>query len=367
MTEEHKHSSACAVCGVPLAGPLGAALRLAGVTRSAQNPNCCTRCNLHIEAGGLVEITVVFADVTGFTEMTRTLGAEKTYEIVDAFLRQATEIIVRRGGFVDKYIGDAIMAFFNVPLKSPDHRARALAAAAEIQARVGELSARFGRPLSAGIGVASGHARIGRLGSNDKKDFTAIGDAVNMAARLEAQARGGETVVMREVYDAAAAGGKRPAVEVLSLKGFADPVPAYRLGAGDGAPAPAPAAAAPELVPSAASWGSVLLALAGAGCAGSSVAGVVASFLGAGALTAALSGLTRWMDSSPLRFPLVAAAAVLGLSGLAGYARARRDRARWTTLERRQARFALAASLFALASALFEILMHFHENGSVFR
>lgn len=364
MTEEHKHSSACAVCGVPLAGPLGAALRLAGVARSAQNPNCCTRCNLHIEAGGLVEITVVFADVTGFTEMTRTLGAEKTYEIVDAFLRQAAEIVVRHGGFVDKYIGDAIMAFFNVPLKSPDHRARALAAAAEIQARVGELSARFGRPLSAGIGVASGHARVGRLGSNDEKDFTAIGDAVNLAARLEAQARGGETVVMREVYDAAAAPGEeRPPEEVLTLKGFADPVPAYRLGTGTGAPSPR--AAAPELASSAASWSSVLLALAGAGCAGSSVAGVAASFLGAGALTAALSSLTRWMDASPLRFPLTAAAAVLGLSGLAGYARARRDAARWTTLERRRARFALAASLFALAAALFEVLMHFHENGRI--
>ena len=101
--------------------------RLVGINRSARNPNLCNRCNTHVEEGRVVELTVLFADLSGFTAMTRQLGPERTHEVVDAFLKSATYALVRHGAFIDKYVGDAVMAFFNAPIRYEDHAARAVA------------------------------------------------------------------------------------------------------------------------------------------------------------------------------------------------------------------------------------------------
>ena len=82
----------------------------------------------------MVEITVLFADLSSFTELTQDLGAEKTHEVVDAFLRMATEVLVKHGAFIDKYVGDAVMALFNVPIRHDDHPLRAVSAATELSA-----------------------------------------------------------------------------------------------------------------------------------------------------------------------------------------------------------------------------------------
>ena len=107
----HVHSSPqlaaqCSVCGTMLSGALGAVYRVFGIKRSPRNPNICTRCSTHVEEGRMVEITVLFADLSSFTEMTQDLGAEKTHAVVDAFLRRATELLVKHGAFIDKYVGD---------------------------------------------------------------------------------------------------------------------------------------------------------------------------------------------------------------------------------------------------------------------
>ena len=221
----------CLVCGTALAGPLGALFRVFGIRRSSRNPNICSRCNTHAEEGRLVNLTVLFADLSNFTELTHELGPERTHEVVDAFLRGATYALVKHGAFIDKYIGDAVMAFFNVPIRYDDHSARAVAAALEIQAELPALSKRFGIDLRSSIGIASGWARVGRLGSADGRDYTAIGDVVNLAARLEAQARPGEMVVHGDVYQQVAAEFPAVPAEALQLKGFTDPIPARRLGA----------------------------------------------------------------------------------------------------------------------------------------
>ena len=135
-----------------------------------------------------MEITVVFADLSSFTEMTGRLGATATYSVVDEFLRLASTTLINHGAFIDKYIGDAVMALFNIPIKRADHAAAAVAASAKLQELLPELSERLGVLLHASIGIASGFARVGRLGSDDIKDYTAIGDVVNQAARLQAQA-----------------------------------------------------------------------------------------------------------------------------------------------------------------------------------
>ena len=193
-------SRACLVCGLPLAGALASVLALAGIKRSARNPNCCTRCNVHIEEGRLVELTMVFADLSSFTELTARLGAESTYEVVDKYLRAAAGVLTAHGAFIDKYIGDCVMAFFNAPVKREDHAAAAVAAALELQRRLPALSKELGHELRASIGISTGYARVGRLGSDDVKDYTAIGDVVNQAARLQAQARAGEILLAENVY-----------------------------------------------------------------------------------------------------------------------------------------------------------------------
>ncbi|HNR00325.1 MAG TPA: adenylate/guanylate cyclase domain-containing protein, partial [Trueperaceae bacterium] len=224
------HAPECVICGTSLAGPLGFLFRLVGIRRSTRNPNLCSRCNAHVEEGRVVELTVLFADLSSFTELTQQLGPQQTHAVVDAFLKTATYVLVRHGAFIDKYVGDAVMAFFNAPIRYPDHAARATAAALEIQAELPALGERFGLDLRASIGVASGFAHVGRLGSGDGKDYTAIGDVVNLAARLQSAAGAGEVVVDAPVF--AQVADQFPAVvaERIPLKGFAAPVDAHRLG-----------------------------------------------------------------------------------------------------------------------------------------
>ena len=148
--------------------------------------------------------------------------------MVDAFLKSATYALVRHGAFIDKYVGDAVMAFFNAPIRYEDHAARAVASALEIEARDAGPRQQFGIDLRAAIGVASGWAHVGRLGSGEGKDYTAIGDVVNLAARLEGQAHGGEVVV-----DSQSTARSRTSIpdvrpEEVELKGFG--------GAGRGVP-----------------------------------------------------------------------------------------------------------------------------------
>ena len=87
-------SAQCRVCGTLLSGAMSVVFRTVGIKRSSRNPNICTRCSTHIDEGRLAEITVLFADLSSFTELTHDLGAEKTHEVIDAFLRMATDALV---------------------------------------------------------------------------------------------------------------------------------------------------------------------------------------------------------------------------------------------------------------------------------
>jgi adenylate cyclase len=165
--------------------------RIFGISRSARNPNLCNRCNTHVEEGQLAEITVLFADLTSFTEITHALGPDLGFEIANAFLQMSTHELVKRGAFIDNYIGDAVMAIFNVSLPVADHAARAVDAAVEILAETEKLGARFGKGLTAGVGIASGWARVGSLGSDIERHLTAVGDVVNLASRLESKTQPG--------------------------------------------------------------------------------------------------------------------------------------------------------------------------------
>jgi adenylate cyclase len=350
----------CGICGSPLVGALGRVYRAAGVKRSARNPNICNRCDTHVEEGQLAEVTVLFVDLSGFTELTQDLGAERTHEVVDAFLRAATEIITRHGGFIDKYIGDAVMALFNVPIKHADHARRAVAAALELQSRMGELSRRFQMELQSAAGIASGFARVGRLGSGESRDITAVGDVVNLAARLEGKTRPGEILVSGEIYRELSADFPRAEEERLGLKGFKEPVAAHRLQARSDLPRP------PDDTERDAargvSWGAVVFGILGAPCAVATLIGPLAVALGVGAMFG-LGGALRFFDRGPLRFPVLVLATLAALANLYTLDRARRVRAAerlgaMTRLEKRRTAIVLATAVATLAMVVFELIAH---------
>lgn len=134
-------------------------------------------------------ITVLFSDIRGFTSLSERIAPEQVVTFLSAFLAQATEIVFKHGGTVDKFMGDAIMAIFGAPKSHPDDALRAVRAGVEIVRMADALSARWsailGRSLKVGVGLNSGEAVVGSIGSEVRSDFTAIGDVVNLASRLE--------------------------------------------------------------------------------------------------------------------------------------------------------------------------------------
>ena len=365
----HVHSSPqlaaqCSVCGTMLSGALSAVYRTFGIKRSPRNPNICTRCSTHVEEGRMVEITVLFADLSSFTEMTQDLGAEKTHEVVDAFLRMATEVLVKHGAFIDKYVGDAVMALFNVPIRHDDHALRAVAAATELSAALTTLSANFGLDLKASIGIATGFARVGRLGSDDSKDYTAIGDVVNLAARLQSKASAGEVLISEESYRKHPVEFAEARSEQVTLKGFRDPVTAYRL---HGSQATQLIGDPPELSSGEkTSIGAIVFGILGAPCAVVTLIGPLAVALGAGSVFG-LAGLLTFLDQSVLRVPVLTLATLAALANLYTLwhvKRLRRDAKvpdqlkTMTTLEKQRTTLVLAASVLSLGIVAFEVVAH---------
>lgn len=135
------------------------------------------------------ELSIFFSDLEGFTSIAEGLEPEALTSLLNAYLTEMTDIILDTGGTIDKYEGDAIIAFWNAPLDQPDHAKRAVQAALACQARLAELRPEFtqhyGYELSMRIGINTGEAVVGNMGSTRRFDYTMLGDAVNLAARLE--------------------------------------------------------------------------------------------------------------------------------------------------------------------------------------
>jgi adenylate cyclase len=135
------------------------------------------------------EITVLFSDIRGFTTMSEELAPEALVSLLHDFLNPMSNIIINQGGTIDKYMGDAIMALFGAPLEQPGHASQACRAALEMVATLERLNQEWearGRPtLAVGVGINTGVAAVGNMGSDRLFDYTAVGDNVNLASRLE--------------------------------------------------------------------------------------------------------------------------------------------------------------------------------------
>lgn len=179
--------------------------------------------------GQASEITVLFSDIRNFTTLSERLAPEEVVEMLNRWFEAACTALREEGGSVDKFIGDAVMAEFGVPLRQTDHARRAVRAALRLAAVVAEmrdwLRQRFpGRDLpefAVGIGLHSGTAVVGNIGSSQRMEYTAIGDTVNLASRLEGVTKtmGCVVAASRATVDRAGSGLTTGRCEILKVKG----------------------------------------------------------------------------------------------------------------------------------------------------
>jgi class 3 adenylate cyclase len=155
--------------------------------------------------GKRAAVSVVFADVVGFTPLAEARDAEQIVALLNELFSMLTEIVFRHGGTVDKFIGDCIMAVWGAPVAQDDHAARALSAAEDmmrfLETANEEWKDKYDVEIRLGIGVNSGEAIVGNIGSSKRMEYTVIGDVVNVAARLEAIAQPNQVLVSAATRD----------------------------------------------------------------------------------------------------------------------------------------------------------------------
>ena len=174
---------------------------------------------------------MLFADCREYTRLTQELWIEKLAPVTAEFFKTSAVAIREHHGIVDRLLGDACMAFFNVPIKRDDHVLRAVNAAFRIQEGVKRINAMLDGEftLGVGIGISTGTALATSMGSTNCNDYTMVGDSINIASRLQGQAAPGEVLLTKDAYDAVRP--VFPAAQRLEfqLKGIAQPVAAYKL------------------------------------------------------------------------------------------------------------------------------------------
>lgn len=177
------------------------------------------------------EITVLFADLRGFTNLSEEINSEDLVEILNRYLANAAEAILAEGGTIDKFLGDAVMAWFNAPVKQSDHVLRAVKAAIRIQ--IGETAihrAQTQEPhLRSGVGIHCGPAILGLVGMEKRMDYTAIGDTVNIARRIQEASQSGKILISEEVYKRAGNYFKVKLAEPIQAKGKREPINVYEV------------------------------------------------------------------------------------------------------------------------------------------
>jgi adenylate cyclase len=193
------------------------------------------------------DVSVLFADIVGFTRMSESMSPAAVGLLLNDYLSRMTDTVFKFEGTLDKYIGDAIMAVFGAPLDMPDHAARAVRCALEMRERLEEFNAdrKEGPTLSIRIGINSGDAVAGEIGSINKKEYTVLGDTVNTASRLESSvAKPGMIVIGENTYEATKDLFELTSLGKATLKGKQKEVAVYSVESarGAGVPTPPPAA-----------------------------------------------------------------------------------------------------------------------------
>jgi class 3 adenylate cyclase len=230
-------ASRCRMCDAPFTGVSGKIVRPFGWRPSRKNPNFCDSCIERFAHGGVeIDVAVLFADVRGSTSLGERLGTSAFAALINRFYWVANEVLVGKDAIIDKMIGDEVMALFTPGVSGKAYRARAVEAGEALLRAVRDEKSGAAW-LDVGVAVHAGPAYVGNVGGGGIVDFTALGDTVNTAARLQAAAAPGEMVISDEVFPLVSERyGDLPA-RTLSLKGKAETVGVRVFSVGDPAAA----------------------------------------------------------------------------------------------------------------------------------
>ncbi len=217
-------SPRCKLCAAPFAGPSAPFMRMIDRGPWAKNPNICGLCFKELEkgrGGAEIELSLLFADVRGSTGLAERMGPAAFRRLLDRFYHEATEILVAHDAVVDKFVGDEVVGLFIPALNGANHARDAVVTGRALLKATGH-----GRPegpwIPIGVGIHTGVAYVGTVGDT-VTDFTALGDSVNVAARLASAAASGEILVSAASADAA---DLQDAAETrtLTLRGRTEPL-----------------------------------------------------------------------------------------------------------------------------------------------
>src|SRR4029077_9830034 len=181
------------------------------------------------QAGERRQVTILFADISGFTALSQQLDAEEVRELVTRFTALVDGIVIGYSGTVDKHIGDAVMALFGAPRAHDDAPLRAARAALDIHEALARSNETARHPIEAHVGIASGEVVAGTIGRAAAHDYTVLGDSVNLAARLVGVAASGLTVISDGVQRALRGHGMCDALGEMALKGLSAPARVWGL------------------------------------------------------------------------------------------------------------------------------------------
>jgi len=195
------------------------------VERLISSPQCA------VLGGTRQTITVLFADIRGFSTFVERTQPELLVQVLNRYMAAAATAVLAQDGTLDKFMGDGVMAIFNAPLPQPDHAQQAAKAALAIQQSVAQVHRELPEHLHLqfGIGVCSGQAVVGNIGTAQLMNYTAVGDCVNVAKRLQENAHGGQILLNAKAYDLVRGRVQANFLGVMELKGRATPEPVYEL------------------------------------------------------------------------------------------------------------------------------------------
>jgi len=181
--------------------------------------------------GARQAVTVLFADIRGFSPFVERTQPELLMQVLNRYMAAAATAVLAQDGTLDKFMGDAVMAIFNAPLPQPDHALRAAKAALCIQGSVADVHRELPESLRLqfGIGISSGEAVVGNIGAAQMMNYTAIGDCVNLAKRLQEAAHGGQILLDAKTYDLVRGCVQTQPLGAVELKGRATPEAVYDL------------------------------------------------------------------------------------------------------------------------------------------
>ena len=223
----------CKLCLRPFTGPGGAVMRMIGLGPWEKNPSYCRGCYQDIDAnhgGAEIELSMLFADVRGSTGIAEGMSPLDYSKLLNRFYEIAAGLLVDREAVVDKFVGDEVVGLFVPGMAGLDHSAKAIDAARALLMATGHESAN-GPWIPIGAGVHTGVAFVGSVGDRGVTDFTALGDAVNAAARVASMAGAGEVLVTRAAAESAKLDGAHE-WRHLQLRGRTEPVDVVVLRAG---------------------------------------------------------------------------------------------------------------------------------------